>query len=63
MLLNDPAALDKLVDFQAMLDQHISFYQANHDEPRRAAAEIARDKILHLQKEMKKSMSFAYKIK
>ena len=63
MLLNDPAALDKLVDFQAMLDQHISFYENNHDSLRRASAEVARDKILHLQREMKRSMSFAYKIK
>ncbi len=63
LLLTDPAALDKLVDFQAMLDRHIEFYQANNNQISLAKATEARDKILRLQREMKKSMSFAYKIK
>lgn len=63
LLMDDPACLDKLVDFQAMLDQHISFYTNNRDTLHLAEAEAAREKILRLQRELKKSMSFAYKIK
>lgn len=61
-LLEDPGALDKLVDFQAMLDQHIEFYKLNNDTIRLQQAEAAHSKIMKLQREMKKSMSFAYKI-
>lgn len=63
LLLNDPSSLDKLVDFQAMLDSHISFYNANNDTVRSQEADIARDKILKIQRELKKSMSFAYQLK
>lgn len=63
LLLEDAGALDKLVDFQAMLDQHIAFYKANNDLNRKAKAETTHTKIMKLQREMKKSMSFAYKIK
>ncbi len=63
LIYNDPAALDKLVDFQAMLDWHIEFYKANADVNRLARAETAHDKIIKMQKEMKKSMSFAYMLK
>lgn len=63
LLLKDPAALDKLVDFQAMLDRHIEFYNLNNDQQRLVLAQNARERVLRLQREMKKSMSFAYKIK
>lgn len=63
LLMNDPSSLDKLVDFQAMLDNHISFYKANNDSNRLTQAENARDKVLKIQRELKKSMSFAYKVK
>ncbi len=63
LLFKDAGALDKLVDFQAMLDQHIAFYKANNDAKRLAQADLAHTKVMKLQREMKKSMSFAYKIK
>jgi hypothetical protein len=62
LLLTDPAALDKLVDFQAMLDRHIEFYTVNHD-PRQQKAEETRDRILRLQRAVKKKVSFAYQLK
>jgi len=61
LLFSDPAALDKLVDFQAMLDRHIEFYSANNDGIRLKNAQDTRERILKFQREMKKSMSFAYK--
>jgi uncharacterized short protein YbdD (DUF466 family) len=63
MLYDDPSCLDKLVDFQAMLDQHISFYTANRDSSHLAKADLAKDKVMRLQRDLKKSMSFAYKLK
>ncbi len=63
LLFEDAGALDKLVDFQAMLDQHIASYKANNDFLRLSMAEKAHDKIMRLQREMKKNMSFAYKTK
>ncbi|MFM9052235.1 MAG: protein O-mannosyl-transferase family [Bacteroidota bacterium] len=63
LLLEDPSCLDKMVDFQAMLDQHISFYTANNDPAHLQKATNAKDKILRTQRDLKKSMSFAYKIK
>ena len=61
--MNDPSSLDKMVDFQAMLDNHISFYKANNNLNKVAEAEFAKEKVMKLQCELKKSMSFAYKIK
>lgn len=63
LLMNDPSSLDKMVDFQAMLDNHISFYKANNNLNKVAEAEFAKEKVMKLQRELKKSMSFAYKIK
>jgi hypothetical protein len=63
LLLKDPAALDKLVDFQAMLDRHIEFYRANNYLNRLNNAVATHDRILRLQRKMKKSMSFAYEVK
>lgn len=60
LLYNDAGALDKLVDFQAMLDQHISFYSANKDTLRQMQAEAAKEKVLRIQRDMKRSMSFAF---
>ena len=62
LLLHDPSALDKLVDFQAMLDQHIAYYKSNNDKERLSKAENQRDYIMRLQRKMKESMSFAYKL-
>lgn len=63
LLFEDAGALDKLVDFQAMLDQHIAFYKANNDIQRLARAENTHARVMKLQREMRKQMSFAYKIK
>ena len=63
LLLNDPSALDKIVDFQAMLDSHIEFYKLNSNPVSQQEAENAREKILRLQRDLKRSMSFAYKVK
>ena len=61
LLYTDPAALDKLVDFQAMLDRHIAYYKSVNDSNRLINSQNAHDKIIKYQREMKKSMSFAYK--
>jgi hypothetical protein len=63
LLFEDAGALDKLVDFQAMLDQHMAFYKANNDLQKVAEAERTHSRIMKLQREMRKNMSFAYKIK
>lgn len=61
LLRHDPSCLDKVVDFQAMLDQHISYYQGSGDTARLRQAEASREKILKLQRELRESMSFAYR--
>jgi len=44
-----------------MLDQHITYYSGVGDTLRARQAERSREKILKLQRELKQSMSFAYK--
>lgn len=61
LLRHDPSCLDKIVDFQAMLDQHISYYTETGDSVRLRMAEQSRERILGLQRELKRSMSFAYR--
>lgn len=63
LLFTDAGAIDKMVDFQAMLDQHIFYYQANNDSVRMGQALKAKDHVLALQKEIKRSMSFAFSVK
>lgn len=63
LLLNDPSALDKIVDFQAMLDSHIEFYKLNSNTVLQQEAENARENVLRLQRNLRRSMSFAYKVK
>ena len=60
LLFTDPAALDKLVDFQAMLDKHTEYYSSVKDSIRLSQTLLAHDKIIKYQRKMKKSMSFAY---
>ena len=60
LLYTDPAALDKLVDFQAMLDRYTEYYSSVKDSVRQSNTLLAHDKIIKYQREMKKSMSFAY---
>ncbi len=63
LLLHDPAALDKLVDFQAMLDSHARYFTSIRDSVHLEMAMVAQEKIMGLQNEMKKEMSFAYEVK
>ena len=60
LLYADPAALDKLVDFQAMLDRYLEYYTSINDSTRISNTQVAHDRIIKYQREMKKSMSFAY---
>lgn len=62
LLRHDPSCLDKMVDFQAMLDQHISFYSANQMNAHLQRAQTAKQKIMTIQKELKQSMSFAFTV-
>ncbi|MCX7743736.1 MAG: DUF2723 domain-containing protein [Flavobacteriales bacterium] len=62
LLRHDPSCLDKMVDFQAMLDQHIRFYSANQMNAHLQRAQAAKQKIMAIQKELKKSMSFAFTV-
>ena len=62
LLLDDPSCLDKLVDFQAMMDQQISFYTANKNELFLQRSNATRDRIMRIQRDLKRKMSFAYKI-
>lgn len=62
LLRQDPSCLDKMVDFQAMLDQHISFYIANQMNAHLQRAQTAKQKIMTIQKELKQSMSFAFTV-
>lgn len=63
LLLNDAGAIDKMVDFQAMLDQHLSFYTVNNDTVRKEQTERAKATVLRLQRDIKRSMSFAFSVK
>jgi len=63
MLSEDLTALNKMVDYQAMFDNHINYFTAANDTARLALAEEGKDKVMRLQREMKKHISFAYKLK
>ena len=60
LLLKDPSALNKLIDFQSMLDRYMEFYQANNDPVQIEKTREAQNKIVKLQLEMKKNISFAF---
>lgn len=60
LLYTDPAALDKLVDFQAMLDRYTEYYSSVKDSIRQSQTLLAHAQIIKYQRKMKKSMSFAY---
>lgn len=62
-LFNDPAAPDKLVDFEAMLDIHKDYYKNSGDVENVKKALQANKRIKHLQKLMKKSMPHIFKDK
>jgi hypothetical protein len=63
LLENDLTALNKMVDYQAMFDSHIAYYKSVNDSTRLADAEAAKDKVMKIQYDLKKNISFAYKLK
>jgi hypothetical protein len=63
MLQNDLTALNKMVDYQAMFDNHIAYYTGAHDEVRLAKAQAGKEKVMKIQRDLKKNISFAYKLK
>ena len=63
LLLRDPTALDKLVDFQAMLDNHFAYFTHAHDSARLEMVNAAKEKLMRLQSKMKAEMPFAYILK
>ena len=60
LLLKDPAALDKIVDFQTMLDRYMDFYKANNDIDKIQETQNAQNTIFKLQRKMKKNMPFGF---
>lgn len=63
MLAKDLTALNKMVDFQAMFDSHLDYYTSVNDTIRYGEAVAGKEKVMRIQREMKKHISFAYKIK
>lgn len=63
MLENDLTALNKMVDYQAMFDNYINYYTNVRDTVRLELAVAAKDKVMKLQRELKRNISFAYKLK
>ncbi len=62
-LLRDPAAADKLVDLEAMLDFHRNYYRSLGDQESLQKAEASHQRVKHLQKEMKSNMQFLFRAK
>jgi hypothetical protein len=63
MLENDLTALNKMVDYQAMFDSHIAYYTGVHDDARLEKAKAAKAKVMKIQRDLRKNISFAYKLK
>ncbi|MCX6291758.1 MAG: DUF2723 domain-containing protein [Bacteroidetes bacterium] len=63
LLMNDLTALNKMVDYQAMFDYHIGYFTYAGDSARLAMAEAGKEKVMRIQRELKKHISFAYKFK
>jgi hypothetical protein len=61
MLLKEPAATDKLVDFEAMLDFSRNYYKSVNDTAAYAKAEESYARVKKIQRQMKKNMPFVYR--
>jgi len=61
MLKNDLTAMEKMIDYHAMFDFHAAYYTRINDSNRLAKAEAARKKVIGIQHELQKNISFAYK--
>lgn len=60
-LMRDPAAADKLVDLEAMLDFHRNYYRSSNDAINLQLAENGYLRIKQLQREMKEKMEFLFR--
>jgi len=61
LLLNEPAATDKMVDFEAALDFSRTYYRQTGDTVAAERAEASYQRIKQLQRRMKKNMPFVYR--
>lgn len=59
--LTEPAATDKLVDFEAMLDFHRNYYRSSGDSLRLQKAEASYLRIKTLQRKVKKHLPFVFR--
>jgi hypothetical protein len=60
-IMRDPAAADKVVDLEAMLDFHRNYYKNANDNENYAKAQKGYDRIKQLQKDMKAQMPFLFR--
>ena len=60
-LMRDPAAADKLVDLEAMLDFHRNYYRSSNDTANLKLAENGYLRVKQLQREMKEKMEFLFR--
>ncbi len=63
MLLKEPSASDKLVDFEAMLDFSRNYYKAVGDNVLYTKAETSYARVKSIQRQMKVNMPFVYRAK
>jgi hypothetical protein len=60
-IMRDPAASDKVVDLEAMLDFHRNFYKNSNDNENYQKAQNSYLRIKQLQKDMKAEMPFLFR--
>jgi hypothetical protein len=60
-IMRDPAASDKVVDLEAMLDFHRNFYKNSNDNENYEKAQKSYLRIKQLQKDMKAEMPFLFR--
>jgi hypothetical protein len=60
-IMRDPAASDKVVDLEAMLDFHRNFYKNSNDTANYQLAQNSYLRIKQLQKDMKVEMPFLFR--
>lgn len=58
MLLSDPAAYETLIDFEAVLDWHMQYYESIHDSTNMYLTDDAQRKLLTLERKMKEKIPF-----
>ncbi len=63
LLMRQPAATDKIVDFEAMLDFHRNYYRSTQNDELYLRADNSYNRIKSLQRKIKKHMPFVYRPK